>query len=151
MALSPRRHHRQHLWIVPRAPAERAPRARFTNPLWLAFGVAGGPLAWVFSYTLTSALISPSCSMSRSIILGMPSAQVRELLIATVGALVAVSAGIVSWYIFRQVARSDEETAGGSIGQTAFWSLGGMFLSVIFVLAIAATGVASITLSGMCT
>jgi hypothetical protein len=93
MALSPRRHHRQHLWIVPRAPAERAPRARFTNPLWLAFGVAGGPLAWVFSYTLTSALISPSCSMSRSIILGMPSAQARELLIATVGALVAVAPG----------------------------------------------------------
>jgi hypothetical protein len=142
--------HRPHLWIVPRAPAEHAPRARFVHPLWLVFGVAGGPLAWTLTYTFTAALLSPACSKSNPTFLGMYGALVVELLLAIGGAIVAMGAGIVAWSIVRRVSRPEEGTAGGSIGQAAFWSLGGMFVSAVSLFAIAATGATAITLNGIC-
>jgi len=150
MALSSHGRHRPHLWVVPREPTEHVRRARFTNPLWLVFGVLGGPLAWAVSYALIAALLSPACSASNPTVLGLSGVEARELLVAAAGALVAIGAGLISLHIFRRVAMPEEETTGGSIGQTAFWALGGTFLSAVCLFAIAATGAAAVTLSGFC-
>jgi hypothetical protein len=112
--------------------------------------VAGGPLAWAISYAVNAALLSPSCTPPGPTFLGMSEAQIVELVVAAAAALVAAGAGIVSWRVFRQVSRPEEETVSGSISPASCWSLGGMFLSVVFLFAIAATAAASATVNGIC-
>jgi dolichol kinase len=65
-------------------------------------------------------------------------------------ALIAGASGLLSWHIWRAVGRREEEQTSGSIGSTAFWALGGVFLSGVFFIAILLTGGLALGLSTSC-
>jgi hypothetical protein len=122
----------------------------FTLRLWL--GILGGPIAFAVVRVASIVLLSRPCGQ-RGIgagILGLSVGQSALLLITFLMALLAADAGVVAWSVWRHTARAEEETIGGTIGQVPFFALGGMFLSLVFLIMTVYTGATAIVLAGAC-
>jgi magnesium-transporting ATPase (P-type) len=123
------------------------------NPLLLWLGILGGPLAFALVRLAGIVLLTGPCANSAgsATLLGLSSSQQLMAAITIVCALIAGASGILSWHIWRQTGRREEEQLGGSIRSTPFWALGGVFLSGVFFIIIILTGGLAIGLSTPCT
>jgi hypothetical protein len=129
------------------------PRERRANPLWLWFGVLGGPVAFGLVRLVGSLLVISQCghSTAGSAHLGLTSAQQMMILVTIGAAIVAAAAGIASWRVWRQTRRQTEGESGESLSSAPFWALGGLFLSSVFFALILLTGGLAIGLATTCT
>jgi hypothetical protein len=72
------------------------------------------------------------------------------LLITFLMALLAADAGVAAWSVWRMTSRPEEETTSGTIRQVPFFALGGMFLSLVFLIVTVLTGASAIVVAGAC-
>jgi len=109
--------------------------------LW--FGVLGPPLAWVaqlfVDYYLSSLRCAPGFTWVRWV--GTSGFTILIVVTTVIAALIAIAAGLGSWATWRKLNTSITETAEGKTGRTAFMALGGMLLSLYFLLLIIVSGV----------
>lgn len=125
---------------------------RHFHPVLLWLGILGGPLAFALVRLAGLALLSGPCRRPASASLfGLSTSQQLMAAITILCALVAASAGLLSWHIWRRTARPEEEQTVDSLRSVPFWSLGGLFLSGVFFVAIVLSGGLAIGLSTPCT
>lgn len=121
------------------------------NPFLLWLGILGGPVAFALVRLAGIVLLRGPCARATSAtIFGLTSSQDLMAAITILCALIAAAAGLLSWHIWRQTGRPEEEQTVGGIGSTPFWALGGLFLSAVFFVAIVLTGGLAIGLSTGC-
>src|SRR5207245_9239806 len=96
---------RHHLRLM-RPGKERYPAARGSriNPLWLWFGVLGGPVAFGVARLVGIALTSGHCvrPAAASALFGLTPAEQLMAAVTIAAALVAGAAGIASWHVWRR-------------------------------------------------
>lgn len=150
-ARDPDRDHRSYL-RGDREHQLRASRDRAVSPLLLWLGILGGPLAFALVRIAGIVLVSAGCgsATSSSGILGLSSSQDLVAAITVVGALIAAAAGLLAWRLWRQTGSPEEETSVGSVGNSPFWALGGLFLSGVFLVAIIINGGIALAVSTSC-
>lgn len=117
-----------------------SPRRRPPGRLWRWFGALGGPVAWLVQRVAFGALASPACR----------SAVLSEIVITAVTALIAAAATGVSWRTWDASRGPADEDTTGTLGQTSFWALGGLFLGFVFLVAVLVTGGITIAFSTTC-
>lgn len=121
------------------------------NPLVLWLGILGGPVAFALVRLAGYVLLKGPCVHSTTnSVLGLSTAQQLMAAITIVCALVAAAAGLLSWHIWRQTGRPEQEQTTGSIPSVPFWALGGLFLSAVFFVAILLTGGLAVGLATAC-
>jgi uncharacterized membrane protein YidH (DUF202 family) len=153
MALSPDSGHREDAGdgsdckII---PFRRRSSGHYTLRLW--FGVLGGPIAFAIDRFTAIVLLSRPCGQRGigSGLLGLSVTQSVLLLVTILMGLLACDAGVAAWSAWRKTARSEEETTAGNIRSVPFFALGGMFLSLVFLILIVFTGATAIVLAGAC-
>ncbi|HEX6510136.1 MAG TPA: hypothetical protein VF221_21105 [Chloroflexota bacterium] len=121
-------------------------------PLWLWTGVLGGAAAFALDRIASTVLVIHSCRGGReaSGLFGLTASQTVALFITILTSQIAVAAGLISWRIWRATSDPAEETTAGTIRNTPFWALGGMFLSAIFLAFIVVTGGLALAVSTSC-
>lgn len=122
----------------------------FILRLW--FGILGGPIALAVVRIASIVLLSRPCGQ-RGIgagLLGLSVGQSILLLITFLMALLAADAGVAAWSVWRMTSRPEEETTSGTIRQVPFFALGGMFLSLVFLIVTVLTGASAIVVAGAC-
>jgi uncharacterized membrane protein YidH (DUF202 family) len=131
-------------------PFRRRSQGHFTLRLW--FGVLAGPFAFAIDRFTAIALLSRPCGQRGigSGLLGLSVTQSVLLLITFLMALLACDAGVIAWSAWRRTARSEEETTAGTIRTVPFFALGGMFVSLVFLILIVFTGATAIVVAGAC-
>jgi hypothetical protein len=116
------------------------PKAR-KSLLW--FGVLGPPLAWVaqlfVDYYLSSLRCAPGFTWVRWV--GTSGFTILIVVATVIAALIAIAAGLGAWTIWRKLNTSVAATAEGATGRVPFMALGGMLLSLYFLLLIIVSGV----------
>lgn len=121
------------------------------NPLLLWLGILGGPLAFALVRLAGFVLLKGPCTHSTSAsVFGLSTSQQLMAAITIVCALIAAAAALLSWHIWRQTGRPEEEQTTGSIPSVPFWALGGLFLSAVFFVAILLTGGLALGLATAC-
>src|SRR5438309_10998963 len=90
--------HRQLRLVRPGEGRSPVPRAGRVNPLWLWFGVLGGPVAFGLVRLIGSLLVISRCvrPAAGSALLGLTSAQQMMSLVTIGAAIIAAAAGIAS-------------------------------------------------------
>jgi hypothetical protein len=109
--------------------------ARDLVPLW--FGLLGPPVIWAIRIAASYLLVPYACWWG----------WVPGLHLATALAVAATAvAGLVAWRRWRAVGRGRDTDLGGWSTRTRFMALGGMLSSGIFIIVIAAEGIANIVI-----
>jgi hypothetical protein len=144
---------RHHLHIIRTEAPEPHPSPR-QRPArgWLWFGVVGGPVAWGIDYLLTSYTAVHACQSTGTgvLVMGLSAARIAALCAGIGTGLAALAAGLLMGQIWWQTRTPAEETTVPAMRWTPFWALGGLFLSMVSLIAIIVTTAAALVVSGNC-
>lgn len=114
---------------------------------WLTrlFSLLGGAVAWGAQLLLTANLVSTGCRGGAS---GSTTGGVPALVLMLLMACVAAAASVVSWQMGQ---RSAGRQRGGARGEGAsFLAVGGIYLNLLFLFAIVATGINATSVKSGC-
>lgn len=128
-------------WAVPAVSNRR---------LW--FGTAGPIAAWVVEGMTSFVFSDYACDQGKPLAPAMSRGGVVTILIvlAVLMLLLALAAGVVSWRSWRELSRAPKVADAEARGRGEFMALSGIFISVVFSIAIVWSGLGPILL-GPCT
>lgn len=129
---------------VDQAPATEPPVKR--TLLW--FGVLGPPVAWALQLFIDYYISSLHCAPGFTWVRwgGVSTFTVLIFITTFVLAVVDIAAGLGAWRIWRRQNANGLATVAGVTSRVAFMALGGMLLSLYFLVLIIVSGVPNLTL-----
>lgn len=120
------------------------------RPLW--YGLAAPVAAWVMEGMASFVFSDYACAQGKPFLHSFSRTAVVAALIvlAAVMLTIAISAGVVAWRTWRSLSRTAKVSEAEGRGRGEFMALTGIFISVIFSIAIVWSGLAPMIV-GPCT